>query len=149
MGGWPSIDAHLAARAAGTSDEEAARMLTEAAEVELLDPAADDRYRLRPEVRRYLAETAASEHGVPACSAAVERVLDDLLNRALYAAHAALPQSWRTEPAPGRRRTRARHGAWRCWRRRRAIWSGRCPWPRSTGTPPSRCGWPVPCGPFS
>lgn len=100
LGGWPSVDAHLAAAAAGVTPQEAARMLDEAADVQLLDLVADDRYRFRPEVRQYLADTAGPEHGVPECSAAVERVLDALLNRALHAAHAALPQSWRTEPAP-------------------------------------------------
>ncbi|MFE0172068.1 ATP-binding protein [Streptomyces sp. NPDC059002] len=102
LGGWPSIDAHLAAAAADVAYDEAARMLTEAADVHLLDADADDRYRFRTEVRRYLADTAGPEHGIPECSAAIERVLDDLLNRALHAAHAALPQSWRTEPAPQR-----------------------------------------------
>ncbi|MFF1480592.1 ATP-binding protein [Streptomyces sp. NPDC058301] len=102
LGGWPSIDAHLAAAAADVVPGEAARMLTEALDVQLLDPdpAGDDRYRFRPEVRRFLADTAGPEHGVPECSAAVGRALDALLNRALHAAHAALPQSWRTEPAP-------------------------------------------------
>lgn len=100
LGGWPSIDACLAAAAADTTPEEAARMLTEASEVQLLDPVGDERYRFRPEVRRYLADTAGVEHGIPECSAAVDRTLDALLNRALHAAHAALPQSWRTEPAP-------------------------------------------------
>lgn len=100
LGGWPSIDARLAAAAADTTPEEAARMLVEASEAQLLDPLGDERYRFRPEVRRCLADTAGLEHGIPECSAAVERALDSLLNRALHAAHAALPQSWRTEPAP-------------------------------------------------
>ncbi|MWA14556.1 ATP-binding protein [Streptomyces sp. BA2] len=100
LGGWPSVDDRLAAAAAGVAPEEAARMLAEAADVQLLELAADERYRFRPEVRRYLADTAGPEHGIPECSAAVERALDALLNRALHAAHAALPQSWRTEPAP-------------------------------------------------
>ncbi|WP_055547475.1 hypothetical protein [Streptomyces sp. NBRC 110028] len=100
LGGWPSIDARLAADAAGTAPEDAARMLAEAADVQLVDPGADGRYRLRPEVRRHLADAAGPEHGIAECSAAVSRVLDGLLGRALHAAHAALPQSWRTEPAP-------------------------------------------------
>ncbi|WP_251059381.1 MULTISPECIES: hypothetical protein [unclassified Streptomyces] len=75
-------------------------MLAEAADAQLLEPLPDERYRFRPEVRRHLADTAGPEHGIPDCSAAVARTLDALLNRALHAAHAALPQSWRTEPAP-------------------------------------------------
>lgn len=100
LGGWPAIDAFLAAAAADVGPQEAARMLEDAVEVQLLDFVADGRYRFRPEVGRYLAETAGPEHGVAECSAAVERALGALLNRALHAAHAALPQSWRTEPAP-------------------------------------------------
>ncbi|MBW1604471.1 ATP-binding protein [Streptomyces sp. JJ66] len=100
LGGWPALDAPLAAAAADVAVEDAARMLTEAADVRLVEPLPDGRYRFRPEVRRYLADTAAVEHGVPECSAAVARVLERLLHRVLHAAHAALPESWRTEPAP-------------------------------------------------
>ncbi|MFD3740223.1 hypothetical protein [Streptomyces sp. NPDC058629] len=75
-------------------------MLAEAVDVQLLEPLPDGRHRFRPEIRRYLADTAGPVHGIAGCSAAVTRVLDALLNRALHAAHAALPQSWRTEPAP-------------------------------------------------
>jgi tetratricopeptide (TPR) repeat protein len=100
LGGWPSLDAHLAAAAAGTEPQEAARMLAEAAQAQLLEPMADERYRYRPEVRRYLADIAGSEHGIAECSAAVKRSVDAVLLRALHAAHAALPQSWRTEPKP-------------------------------------------------
>ncbi|WP_433395206.1 hypothetical protein [Streptomyces sp. CA-146814] len=100
LGGWPSVDARLAAAAAGIEPAEAAAMLAEAVDVQLLEPLPDGRHRFRPEIRRYLADTPGPEHGIAACSAAVTRVLDDLLNRVLHAAHAALPQSWRTEPAP-------------------------------------------------
>ncbi|MEU6662526.1 ATP-binding protein [Streptomyces sp. NPDC046821] len=100
LGGWPAIDAHLAAAAADVTAEEADGMLAEAAEARLLELVPGDRYRFRPEVRRYLADTAGPELGTAACSAAVDRVLDALLRRALHAAHSALPQSWRTEPAP-------------------------------------------------
>ncbi|ATL80341.1 ATP-binding protein [Streptomyces malaysiensis subsp. malaysiensis] len=100
LGGWPALDARLAAETAQVGREEAAGMLVEAAEVQLVEPLGDGRYRFRPEVRHALADTAALEHGIPECSAAISRALDGLLNRALHAAHAALPQSWRTEPAP-------------------------------------------------
>ncbi|MFF3840433.1 AAA family ATPase [Streptomyces sp. NPDC001930] len=101
LGGWPAISAGIAAAAAGLDDEsKAARMLAEAADVELLERLPDMRYRFRPEVRRHLADAAASEYGVQECSDAVVRVLDALLGRVLHAAHAALPESWRTEPAP-------------------------------------------------
>ncbi|WP_328299231.1 ATP-binding protein [Streptomyces sp. NBC_00435] len=100
LGGWPSVNARLAAAAAGVTEEEAVRMLAEAVDAQLLEPMTDGRHRFRPEVQRYLADTAAVEHGIPACSAAIARTLEVLLNRAAHAAHAALPQSWRTEPAP-------------------------------------------------
>ncbi|MEW1616327.1 MULTISPECIES: hypothetical protein [unclassified Streptomyces] len=102
LGGWPSVTASIAAAAAGVAEDEAARMLLEAANAQLMEPLPDERYRFRPEVRRGLADTAGPEHGIPECSAAVARTLDLLLNRALHAAHAVLPQSWRTEPAPAR-----------------------------------------------
>ncbi|MFF5673125.1 ATP-binding protein [Streptomyces hygroscopicus] len=102
LGGWPAIDARLAADAADVSQREAARMLGEAADVQLMEPVGDGRYRFRPEVRRHLADDAGPERGIAECAAAVSRVLDGLLNRALHAAHAALPQSWRTEAAPAR-----------------------------------------------
>ncbi|MGY1433954.1 ATP-binding protein [Streptomyces reniochalinae] len=100
LGDWPAIDAGLAGWAAQVAPEEAARMLDEAAEAQLAEPTADGRYRFRPEVRRALADAAGPEDSVPACAAAVSRVLQGLLNRALHGAHAALPQSWRVEPAP-------------------------------------------------
>ncbi|MFE9613967.1 ATP-binding protein [Streptomyces sp. NPDC006012] len=100
QGGWPSLDRCLAAAAADSRPEHATRMLAEAADAQLLEPLADERYRFRPEVRRYLLATAGSEHGIAECSAAVTRMLDAVLTRALHAAHAALPQSWRTEPQP-------------------------------------------------
>ncbi|MCT2591965.1 ATP-binding protein [Streptomyces sp. N2-109] len=100
LGGWPTVDAPLAGRAADVTREDAARMLAEAADAQLLETLGDGRFRFRPEVRHCLADDAAAQYGVPVCSAAVSRVLDALLNRALHAAHAALPQSWRTEPPP-------------------------------------------------
>ncbi|WP_217144318.1 tetratricopeptide repeat protein [Streptomyces sp. AC627_RSS907] len=100
LGAWPGLDAYLAAALADVPPEDAARMLTEAADAQLLEATADERYRYRPEVRRYLADAAAPEHGIAECSAAVRRGLDAVLTRALHAAHAALPESWRTEPAP-------------------------------------------------
>ncbi|MEK8144289.1 hypothetical protein NKH18_27840 [Streptomyces sp. M10(2022)] len=150
LGGWPSVDAHLAGAAAETAPAQAARMLAEAADAQLVEALPDGRYRFRPEVRRWLAETAGPEHGIPECSAAVARVLDALLNRALHAAHAALPQSWRTEPAPARElRTAMRRKASQRCRPRPGTWHGRCPWPRSTGTSTRHYDWPAPCGRFS
>ncbi|WP_399896220.1 tetratricopeptide repeat protein [Streptomyces sp. BBFR51] len=100
LGAWPGLDAHLAAAVADVTEQEAAGMLTEAVDAQLLDPLADGRHRFRPEVRRHLSDTAGPELGIAECSASVRRGLDAVLNRALHAAHAALPQSWRTEPAP-------------------------------------------------
>jgi tetratricopeptide (TPR) repeat protein len=104
LGGWPAVDADMAAWAADVDRESAVRMLGEAAELQLTDPLPDGRWRLRPAVRRCLEEDAAAQDGIAECAAAVSRVLDGLLLRARHAAHAALPQSWRTEPAPARGR---------------------------------------------
>ena len=100
LGGLPSVDAELASAAARTTSDEAARILGEAAEARLVDALGDGRYRFRPQTRRHLADSAAVEYGIPECAAAVRRTVDALLLRVRHAAHAALPQSWRTEPAP-------------------------------------------------
>ncbi|MGW0300981.1 ATP-binding protein [Streptomyces anthocyanicus] len=100
LGAWPGLDAHLASAVADVTEEEAAGMLTEAAEAQLLEAPADGRHRFRPEVRRYLSDTAGPALGIAECSASVRRGLAAVLNRALHASYAALPQSWRTEPAP-------------------------------------------------
>ncbi|MFD8545536.1 ATP-binding protein [Streptomyces sp. NPDC059649] len=100
VGGWPAFDADLAGAAADVTPEEADRMLAEAADTQLVEPLHEGRYRFRPEVRRLLADAAGPEHGIAECAASVSRALDHLLNRALHAAHAALPRSWRVEPAP-------------------------------------------------
>ncbi|GGN37765.1 hypothetical protein GCM10012285_12880 [Streptomyces kronopolitis] len=100
VGGWPAFDADLAGAAADVAPEEADRMLAEAAATELVEPLHDGRYRFRPEVRRLLADAAGPEHGIAECVGAVSRALDHVLDRALHAAHAALPHSWRVEPAP-------------------------------------------------
>ncbi|MFF8788831.1 ATP-binding protein [Streptomyces sp. NPDC015125] len=100
VGGWPAFDADLAAATADVGAQEAARMLTEAVDVQLVEPLHDGRFRFRPEVQRLLTDAAGPEHGISECAAAVSRTLDHVLNRALHAAHAALPRSWRVEPAP-------------------------------------------------
>ncbi|MBC3986400.1 ATP-binding protein [Streptomyces sp. AC536] len=101
LGDWPAIDAALAARAAGVELAEAGAMLAEAAEEQVLDASYDGRFRFRPGVRGYLEQAAGAQDGPARCSAAVARTLDGLRVRALYAARAALPQSWRTDLAPG------------------------------------------------
>lgn len=100
VGGWPAFDAELAGAAAGVDPEDANRMLSEAADTQLVEALHEGRYRFRPEIRRLLADAAGPEHGIAECAAAVSRALGCLLNRALHAAHAALPRSWRVEPAP-------------------------------------------------
>ncbi|MER6051011.1 ATP-binding protein [Streptomyces sp. NPDC001793] len=100
LGGWPALDAGLAGATADVAPEDAARMLAEAVEARLLEPLHDDRHRFRPEVQRFLADAAGPEHGIAESAAAVARALDHVLNRAGHAAHAALPRSWRVEPAP-------------------------------------------------
>ncbi|MFE7315684.1 ATP-binding protein [Streptomyces sp. NPDC057555] len=100
VGGWPAFDAELAGAAAGVAAEDAERMVADAVAVQLVEPLHDGRYRFRPEVRRVLTDAAGPEHGIAECAAAVSRVLDRVLHRALHAAHAALPRSWRVEPAP-------------------------------------------------
>ncbi|WP_431983983.1 tetratricopeptide repeat protein [Streptomyces qinglanensis] len=102
LGGWPTVTADLAGWALGASPEDAAPMLAEAAEAQLLQPLDDGGYRFPAEVGRYFADTAGAQLGAPACSAAVSHMLAGLLNRAEHAAHAALPESWRVADAPER-----------------------------------------------
>ncbi|MFF2652156.1 tetratricopeptide repeat protein [Streptomyces sp. NPDC058045] len=98
--GLPGLDAGIAARAAELTVAEARGMLEAAVEAQLAEALPDGRYRYRPSVARQLAADAAAEHGVAECAAAVSRTLAEVLDRALGAAHAALPQSWRTEHGP-------------------------------------------------
>lgn len=98
---WRFFDARMAARAADVTVEDASRMLGEAEAAQLVRLLPDDRYGFRPEAGAYLGDLAGSEDGAPVCSAAVFRMLEDLLMRARYAASAALPASWRVEAAPG------------------------------------------------
>ncbi|MEV0532864.1 ATP-binding protein [Kitasatospora sp. NPDC050463] len=100
LAGLPFVDAELASAAARTTPDEAAGILDEAVEARVVDALGDGRYRFRPRTRRHLADSAAVEYGIPECTAAVRRTVDALLLRVRHAAHAALPQSWRTEPAP-------------------------------------------------
>ncbi|MFI9208432.1 ATP-binding protein [Streptomyces sp. NPDC053253] len=105
LGAWPSVSATIAAAAADLDEATAARLLGEAADVGLLEPLPDLRYRFRPEIRRQLAETAAAEYGLGTCADAVDRVLEALLKLVLPASRAALPESWRTELPPEHRDT--------------------------------------------
>ncbi|CAL9517191.1 hypothetical protein SUDANB19_03773 [Streptomyces sp. enrichment culture] len=100
LGEWPVVTADLAGWAADVPSDEAARMLSQAAEAHLIERPEEGRYRIRPEVCRYLADTAGPQLGIAACSAAVSRTLTALTHRAEHAAHAALPESWRVADAP-------------------------------------------------
>ncbi|MEU6485957.1 ATP-binding protein [Streptomyces sp. NPDC046887] len=101
LGGWPAVDAPLAALAGDTTEEQAARALAEAVEARLVEELGDGRYRFRPAVRRRLEQLAGWEDGYTECSAAVARVLDGLLYAAVGAARAALRNSWRVDlPQP-------------------------------------------------
>ncbi|MFI6622992.1 tetratricopeptide repeat protein [Streptomyces sp. NPDC050528] len=97
---WPALDAAAAARAAGTDEAEAARLLDELAGALLIELTEDGRYRYRPAVRAHAARTAAAVDGIAACSAAVSRTVEGYLQLALAAAQAALPESWRVPAAP-------------------------------------------------
>jgi tetratricopeptide (TPR) repeat protein len=92
---WPALDAAAAARAAGTDEAEAARILDELADALLIDRADHGRYRYRPAVRAHAERTAAATDGIAACSAAMSRTVEGYLHLALAAARAALPESWR------------------------------------------------------
>lgn len=100
LAGWHSFGARMSARAADVPVVEAEEMLGAAESARLVERTAQG-YRFRPGVREVLAEAAGAQDGGPACSTAVARMLEELLDRARYAAHAALPESWRVEEPPG------------------------------------------------
>ncbi|MER0241910.1 ATP-binding protein [Streptomyces sp. HSW2009] len=102
LGNWPAIDARLAADAADVAEDAARAMLAEAAGAGLVEALYDARYRFRPGVRGPLGEAAAAQEGIAEGSAAMARTLDRLAGRALAAARAALPGSWRTDLGQGR-----------------------------------------------
>ncbi|MFI9168698.1 tetratricopeptide repeat protein [Streptomyces lincolnensis] len=104
---WPALDAATAARAADIDADEAARILEELADallIERTDTSAGSstspvRYRYRPAVRAHAEHMASTVDRVPACSAAVVRVVGAYRDLAVGAARAALPESWRVPAA--------------------------------------------------
>ncbi|MET9508610.1 tetratricopeptide repeat protein [Streptomyces flavidovirens] len=97
---WPAITPAAAAHAAQADERDAARILAELADRQLLEHTDDGRFRYRPAVRRHAEQAAVRDDGIPACAGAVSRVVDGYLSLALSAARGALPESWRVPPLP-------------------------------------------------
>ncbi|WP_128434361.1 tetratricopeptide repeat protein [Streptomyces cyaneus] len=108
---WPALDAAAAARAADVDETEAARLLEELAEALLIERTSSGRYRYRPSVRAHAERMAAEVDRIPACSAAVTRVVERYRALAVGAAHSALPKSWRVPPSTASSFTYPDHGA--------------------------------------
>ncbi|QNS03192.1 tetratricopeptide repeat protein [Streptomyces xanthii] len=96
---WPALDAPAAAAIIGPRQADADALLEELADALLLDRTGDGRYRYRPGVRAHAERTAAAGDGIAACSAALARALTHYERRAVDAARAALPESWRIPDA--------------------------------------------------
>ncbi|WP_151481184.1 tetratricopeptide repeat protein [Streptomyces albicerus] len=96
----PALDAAGAARAAGTQPAEAEGWLEELADTMLLERVDDGRYQYREGVRAHAEAVAAREDGIVACSAAMNRTVEGYLLRAVSAARAVLPESWRIPELP-------------------------------------------------
>ncbi|NUP15272.1 MAG: tetratricopeptide repeat protein [Streptomyces sp.] len=97
---WPALDAATAARAADIEESEAAGLLEHLSEALLIERTGIGRYRYRPSVRAHAERMAAETDRIPACSAAVTRVVERYRDLAVGAARAALPESWRVPSAP-------------------------------------------------
>ncbi|MCF1598475.1 NB-ARC domain-containing protein [Streptomyces muensis] len=97
---WPALDAAAAACAADIEETEAAGLLEELASALLIEPTGVGRYRYRPFLRAHAERLAAEVDRIPACSAAVTRVVARYRDLAAGAAHAALPKSWRVPSTP-------------------------------------------------
>ncbi|MGW6911217.1 tetratricopeptide repeat protein [Streptomyces sp. NPDC054940] len=96
---WPALDARAAAHAADLDETVAAGLLEDLADALLVERTDSGRYRYRPSVRAHAERTAATVDGIPACSAAVARVVEGYRDLAVGAARAALPESWRVPSA--------------------------------------------------
>ncbi|SDN32729.1 hypothetical protein SAMN04487981_104450 [Streptomyces sp. cf386] len=96
---WPALDARAAAHAADLDETVAAGLLEDLADALLVERTDSGCYRYRPSVRAHAERTAATVDGIPACSAAVARVVEGYRDLAVGAARAALPESWRVPSA--------------------------------------------------
>ncbi|MGC9537346.1 tetratricopeptide repeat protein [Streptomyces sp. UG1] len=97
---WPAVDAAAAARAADIAETEAAGLLAELAAALLIEGMGSGRYRYRPSIRTHAERLAVEADGIPACSAAVTRMVARYRELAVGAARAALPESWRVPSEP-------------------------------------------------
>ncbi|MFJ2647426.1 tetratricopeptide repeat protein [Streptomyces sp. NPDC087420] len=95
---WPAMTAAPVAAAAGVSEQEAARMLAELAERQLLEELADVRYRFRPAIRAHALEAAAREDGLARCAAAVARTVEYYVRLAVRVDFAALRERPHVDP---------------------------------------------------
>ncbi|MER5636208.1 tetratricopeptide repeat protein [Kitasatospora sp. NPDC002227] len=95
---WPALGPELAAALAGIETEEAARLLEELAEAQLLEPDGTGRYRYRESVRAHAEAAAQAEEGLGGCAAAVRRALARQLGFAVQADLTALRQRWHLGP---------------------------------------------------
>ncbi len=115
---WHPLRPASAAAIADIPEDEAARLLAQLAQRQLLEgpearprssghQATDDGYHYREGVRRHAAAAAAREDGLAACARAVLRAVAHFLDFAVHADLAALPERWHLGPAyatatPGR-----------------------------------------------
>ncbi|MGW6916228.1 tetratricopeptide repeat protein [Kitasatospora sp. NPDC054939] len=95
---WPALTPGPAAAAAGVPVDDAALLLAELADRQLLESAPDGRYRHRPAVRSHAVEEAARTDGPAACAAALTRTVEWYLTFAVAADYAALKERWHVSP---------------------------------------------------
>lgn len=95
---WPALTPTLAAAALATDPERAADVLTELAERQLLQGAADDRYAMRPLVRQFALDAARREDTPAERAAVLDRTVAGLVEFAVEADEVALDARWHVGP---------------------------------------------------
>ena len=95
---WPVLTVTVAAAALDTGAEQAAAVLAELAERQLVEGAGDGRYVMRPLVRRFAQDAALREDTPVQRAEAVDRTVEELVRFAVEADRIALSQRWHVGP---------------------------------------------------
>ncbi|WP_147437595.1 ATP-binding protein [Streptomyces radicis] len=93
---WPDISLGAASAAGDVPQSDAARWLTQLADLQFLERQSghEDRYSFRPSIQEYVAKTALGREGLIVKKAVVKRSLNWLLHFAARADHDAHPLRW-------------------------------------------------------
>jgi len=112
---WPVLTGTVAAAALDTDPEQAAAVLAELAERQLLQGAGTDQYVMRPLVRQFAMDAALREDTPAQRAAVVDRTVAELVRFAVEADLVALDRRWHVGPryeGPDRARQALRSSAY-------------------------------------